>query len=101
MLLRSLFFCGALGCCLACGAAEPSLKALIVDGQNNHNWKGTTPLLKKHLEDSGLFTVDVATSPPGGDLSGFKPNFAGYDVVVSNYNGAPWSEETQQAFEKY
>src|SRR6202012_3273193 len=68
---------------------------------NNHNWKATTPLLKKHLEDSGLFTVDVATAPPGNDLSGFKPDFAAYNVVVSNYNGATWPEETRQAFEKY
>ena len=25
------------------------LKVLIVDGQNNHNWKGTTPVLKAIL----------------------------------------------------
>ena len=36
-------------------AAEP-LKALIVDGQNNHgNWPQTTQMMKKYLEDSGLF----------------------------------------------
>ncbi len=82
----------------ATASAEPRLKALIVDGQNNHNWQATTPLLKKHLEASGLFRVDVATSPPNGqDVSGFKPDFAAYDVVVSNYNGAPWPKETQDA----
>src|SRR5436190_22365276 len=69
----------------------PQYKALIVDGQNNHNWKGTTPILKKHLEDTGLFTVNVATSPAKGqDMSGFKPDFAAYSVVVSNYNGEAW-----------
>jgi len=78
------------------------LKALIVDGQNNHNWKGTTPLIRDILEETELFTVDVATSPPrGGDMSSFKPDFAAYDVVVSNYNGASWPEETRQAFEEY
>lgn len=82
--------------------AEPSLKALIVDGQNNHDWKATTPLLKKHLLDSGLFAVDVATSPPAGqDLSGFQPDFAAYDVVVSNYNGAPWPKATQDNLTKF
>lgn len=81
--------------------AEPTLKALIVDGQNNHDWKSTTPLLKKALEDCGLFTVDVATSPGGSDLSGFQPDFAAYDVVVSNYNGALWSEATQAALVDY
>jgi type 1 glutamine amidotransferase len=86
----------------ATASAEPQLKALIVDGQNNHNWQATTPLLKKHLEDSGLFSVDVATSPPNGqDLSGFQPNFAAYDVVVSNYNGAAWPKEAQDALAKF
>lgn len=100
-MLRLLMFCGLLSLCLPCLAAEPMFKALIVDGQNNHNWKATTPLLKKHLEDCRLFTVDVATTPESGDLSGFKPSFADYQVVVSNYNGAPWPAETEQAFERY
>ena len=99
-MLKSLICCGLVLVGLPALSAEP-MKALIIDGQNNHNWKATTPLLKKHLEDSGMFTVDVATSPSGGDLSGFKPDFAKYDVVVSNYNGASWPEETQQAFEQY
>ncbi len=52
--------------------AAPEMKALLVDGQNNHNFKATTPLIKKALEDSGLFTVDVATSPAKGeDMSQF------------------------------
>ncbi len=83
-------------------SAVPKLKALIIDGQNNHDWQATTPILRKHLEATGLFTVDVATSPAKGqDLSGFQPKFADYDVVVSNYNGEPWSAATKQAFVDY
>jgi len=82
-------------------AAAPH-KALIVDGQNGHNWKATTPVLKKILEETGLFAVDVATSPPrGADMSGFKPNFAAYDVVISNYQGDSWPEETKNALVEY
>lgn len=44
--------------------AAEKLKALIVDGQNNHDWKGTTPVMKWILEESGRFTVDVSTTPP-------------------------------------
>ncbi len=29
-------------------------------------------------------------------MSGFHPDFAAYDVVISNYNGADWPEETQE-----
>ena len=83
------------------GYAAP-LKALIVDGQNNHNWKGTTPVLQKILEDTGLFKANVATSPPKGQsMSSFKPDFAKYDVVVLNYTGSDWPRETQDAFVEY
>jgi uncharacterized protein len=86
---------------LSLSAHAAPMKALIVDGQNNHDWKGTTPLLKKYLEDTGLFTVEVATTPEKGDLAGFKPEFKKYKLVVSNYNGADWPAETQAAFEEF
>lgn len=83
-------------------ASAAPLKALIVDGQNNHAWKETTPVLKKIMEDSGLFTVEVATTPPkGGDMSTFHPDFAAYSVVVLNYNGDAWTAATNQAFDDY
>ncbi|MCD6393527.1 MAG: HEAT repeat domain-containing protein, partial [Planctomycetes bacterium] len=79
-----------------------TLKALIVDGQNNNNWKATTPVLKQLLEGTGLFVVDVATSPGKGQpMDSFKPDFAKYNVVVANYTGDEWSTETKAAFEKY
>jgi len=82
--------------------ADGKLKALIIDGQNNHAWKQTTPVIKAILEDCGRFTVDVATSPPKGkDMSTFRPAFKEYDVLVSNYNGASWPKETQQDLETY
>ena len=78
------------------------MKALIIDGQNNHDWKTTTPALKQVLEETGLFAIEVATSPPAkGDMSSFKPDFAAYRVIISNYNGEPWAPETQEAFEKF
>lgn len=86
----------------ACCQAAPPLKALLVDGQNNHDWKNTSPIFKKQLEETGLFSVDVATSPPRGeDVSGFRPPFADYDVVVDNYNGADWSDQTKQDLVDY
>lgn len=82
--------------------AAPVLKVLIIDGQNNHKWQETTPVLKKDLEESGRFSVDIATTPPqGADMSGFKPDFSAYQVVLSNYNGDPWPAETKAAFEQF
>jgi type 1 glutamine amidotransferase len=34
-------------------------------------------------------------------MSGFKPDFAAYKVVVSNYQGADWPEETRKALVDY
>lgn len=88
--------------CVASSEAADKLSALILDGQNNHNWKATTPIIKAALENSGRFTVDVATSPAKGeDISAFKPEFSKHDVVVSNYNGQLWSKETQDSFVEY
>ncbi len=78
------------------------IKALIVDGQNNHDWKATTPVLKRLLEETGLFMVDVTTTPgPKEPMDTFKPDFAKYDVVVSNYTGKDWPQETQKALVDY
>ncbi|MDO4570566.1 MAG: ThuA domain-containing protein [Planctomycetia bacterium] len=78
------------------------INVLIVDGQNNHNWRETTPVLKRNLEETGLFYVEVATSPDKGqDMSAFRPAFSEYDVVVMNYNGDSWSEGTKADFEAY
>jgi hypothetical protein len=86
---------------VASASAEP-LKALIVDGQNNHDvWPTTTKMMKKYLEETGLFTVDVATTVSKGTDEKFKPEFKKYAVVISNYNGDAWPAETRQAFVDY
>ena len=89
----------------ALSAATP-IRTLIIDGQNNHDWKKTTPVLKKTLEDTGLFQVDVLTTPPvGGDFSTFRPEFSKYQLVVGNYNEFPkgdkWPDEVTAGFEKF
>ncbi|MFM7035712.1 MAG: ThuA domain-containing protein [Planctomycetia bacterium] len=85
-------------------SAAERLRALIVDGQNNHaNWPHTTRMMKRYLEDSGLFTVEVATHAPTGEDPTFAPAFDTYAVVVSNFGhgASPWPAETKSAFEEY
>lgn len=82
--------------------SEKKIRVMLIDGQNNHKWQATTPLLKAALDEAGLFAVDVVTAPgKGQDMGGFKPDFSKYDVVVSNYNGQDWPEETKKAFEAF
>ena len=61
--MRLLVTVLSLGVALASQAAD-KIKVLIIDGQNNHKWESTTPVMKASLEASGVFAVDVSTSPP-------------------------------------
>lgn len=107
---RSAFLTLATLACALTALAEPAtaaekLRLLIVDGQNNHNWKEMTPPMKRSLEATGLFSVDVATTPdakaPKDAWDSFRPDFSKYDVVLSNYNGQAWPGRVQKALEEY
>src|SRR4051794_8003356 len=92
--------------------AQNKISVLIVDGMNNHDWPRGTKLLKDILDSSGLFTVDVSTSPtnknaPAEEWAKWRPDFAKYQVVVNNFNGGyktndtHWPREVEKAFEDY
>jgi len=87
-------------------AADP-IRVMLLDGESGgpyHKWSLITPLLKKQLEETGLFQVDVVTAPPaGGDFSAFKPDFSKYAVVVWNYDAPDerWTADLKTSFEKY
>jgi len=89
------------------GAAE-KIKVLMIDGQNNHDWRKMTPPMKATLLATGRFTVAVSTLPSNADpkekWAEWKPEFAKYDVVVSNYNDGGkcrWPRERREEFEKF
>ncbi len=109
-------------------AAAGKLKALIVDGQNNHAvWPKSTVMMKQYLEGSGLFEVEVARTKfisnfkrekdwlplaGAGEAEGtekpvpdpdFSPDFAKYAIVVSNFGfgAADWPEATRHNLETY
>ena len=86
-------------------AADEKMSVLILDGQNNHKWQQTTPVLKEALESSGVYTVEVSTSPPkkaeSAAWDGWNPKFSDYDAVLSNYNGEMWPEQVQDSFVSY
>ena len=78
-------------------------KVVLLSGANNHDWEATTPVLKKILEDSDKFEVDVVLEPE--KLT--KEFLSNYDVLVSNWNGfgkekpAPWSEELNKNYVEF
>src|SRR5260370_22195889 len=89
---------------LSTHAASP-IRVMILDGESGgpyHKWQQVTPVLKKELEETGLFQVDVFTAPKSGeDFSAFKPEFGKYEVVVSNYDAPDWPAEIKAAFDRY
>lgn len=124
-----LLICLGIGMILLAASCEAAkLKALIIDGQNNHTaWPKMTIMMKQYLEETRLFEVDVARTrfiwkvdrfeeflPLAGvgpaDIvenprpdPDFKPAFGNYDVVISNFGfqAADWPEATQKSFEEY
>ena len=97
----------ALGVSLLSGQAKapagpPKLQALIITGQNGHDWKGTTPILKQVLEDTGRFEVRVTEEFRGAGPETLAP----YDLVVVNYfernqPGLLWGDRANSALVDY
>lgn len=124
-----------LGCLLLCLLSplqllgdEAKIRVLIIDGQNNHSaWPKTTMMMKKYLEDTKRYQVDIARTKftwQGDQLlekyplndgvqreakkqampdPDFKPDFSKYQVVISNFGfgAAKWPDETNEAFDKF
>lgn len=78
---------------------DPSkIQALIITGQNGHNWRATTPVLRQMLEGSGRFEVRVTEEFRGAGPEALAP----YDVAIVNYyeRNRPewrWGARTEQA----
>jgi uncharacterized protein len=81
---------------------QHAYNALIITGQNNHNWQASSKVLKQLLDQTGLFSTDIVKTPlQGQDMSSFSPDFSKYNVVILDYNGDSWSEKTKTAFTDY
>lgn len=113
----------------SCNSQEKTkLKALIIDGENNHGiWPKSTIMMKGYLEETGLFEVDIlrkaftwqgeeyleqyplttgkkttVVKEPQFDPD-FSPKFKKYDVVISNlgWKASDLPHDTKKNFEKY
>lgn len=86
-------------------AMAAPIKVMILDGQSAaayHNWQLTSQVMKRELEDAGLFEVTVVTAPRSdGDFSSFRPEFGKYQVVVLNYDAPDWPAALKSEFETF
>ncbi len=76
---------------------EGAVRVLILSGQNNHDWRSTTPLLKKLLLGSGRFDVRVIEAPSGLTARTLEP----FDLLVLDYMGPDWGLESRAAVENF
>lgn len=87
---------------LAASFSSPKIKALIITGQNTHDWKTSSAALQKMLVNTGLFEVEIAVSPAEGEsMEKFAPDFSSYRLVVLDYSGDEWSPAIKNAFVDY
>jgi len=86
-------------------AAAP-IRVMLLDGANNHDWKATSPVIRKALDDARIFVTTTVTVD-NANLATFAPDWKRYDVVVLNYNtgitgDAPlWPPDTRASFQRY
>lgn len=77
-----------------------SIKALIITGHNNHNWRYTSRIHEETLAGVGRFAVDVTDDPQS--VLADAGALAKYSVFVLDYNDMgqpkPWGEAAQRNF---
>ncbi len=76
---------------------EGAVRVLIISGHNNHDWRSTTPFLKKLLLRPGRFDVRVNESPSGLSARTLAP----YDLLVLDYMGPDWGQAARTAVEQF
>ena len=83
-------------------APAAKIQTLIITGQNGHDWRGTTPVLRTLLENTGRFEVRVTEEFRGSGAETLAP----YDVVILNYYESRkpdlrWGERAEAALVNY
>src|SRR5579864_7932803 len=84
------------------GQQPAKIQALIITGQHRHDWRATTPVLRKIFEDTGRFEVHVTEEFRGAGAETLAP----YDLVILNYDDKKkpelrWGERAEHALLEY
>ncbi|MEM6329184.1 MAG: ThuA domain-containing protein [Planctomycetota bacterium] len=77
-----------------------SVRVLLLTGQNNHDWRATTPVLVEAIKQAGRFELSVEMKPWAMQPAALD----NCDVVLSNWStwpdteADPWPADVKQAF---
>jgi uncharacterized protein len=98
MFRKAILFCFL----AAAAGAQPSpaarkIQVLIITGRDDHDWRGATASMRRHLDSAGIFEVRTAEEfRDAGDAS-----LAPFDVAVLVYNDKDpadrWTDRARQA----
>ena len=84
---RSLFAVTGLLLFLTAGIATADnhggkkIKVLLIDGQNNHDWRRCSPVMTSTLEATGRFSIHRETVTEA-DVIDWIVDFSAYDVIL-------------------
>ena len=98
--MKTPFNACILGLVLTCALLSAPLQILILTGVTDlpyHDWRESTPVIRKALEATGRFEVKVLEDPRGLNAR----MLAAYDAVLLHYNGPRWGDEAEKALEDY
>ena len=74
-----------------------TIRVLILSGQSHHDWRATTPFLRRILTDTRRFDVRISETPRGLTAE----TLARFEVVVDDYAGPRWGSATEKALEAF
>jgi len=81
------------------------IRVMIIGGQNNHDWRKSTPFMEKLLNKAPHIEATVCNAPIKGSSKeareAWKPQFNEYDCILLDYNGEMWPEAVQKDFVDY
>jgi type 1 glutamine amidotransferase len=86
-----------LAAAFASAGPPDKIRVLILSGRNNHDWRTTTPAIRRILNDCGRFDTRVTEEPAALSEAAVTP----FDVIVSDYNGPRWGVTAESAIEKF
>ena len=73
------------------------IRALILSGRNNHDWRTTTPFLRELLDGTGRFDSRVAEATDALTAETLAP----FDVLIVDYGGPRWGDAAERAIEAF
>ena len=74
-----------------------AVRVLILSGRNNHDWRTTTPLLRRMLDSTGRFDTRVTEEPAALTAEAHGQ----YQALVVDYNGPRWGVTAERAVEEF